>query len=91
MPKPLCLHMEMNSFVALLLDNTISSSLLVFASLCFGLPLIFNANVYILLNVVSMNHHDSTSEVDSTASTSTSGRLVDLGVWVSQKTRNHPG
>ena len=54
------------------------------------LPLIFNANVYILLNVVSMNHHDSW-QVDSTASTSTSGRLVDLGVWVSQKTRNHPG
>lgn len=44
------------------------------------LPLIFNANFYILLHVVSMNH-----EVDSTASTPTSGRLVDLGVWVSQK------
>ena len=43
------------------------------------LPLIFNANFYILLHVVSMNH-----EVDSTASTPTSGRLVDLGVWVSQ-------
>lgn len=85
--KPLYLHVEMRSFVASLVHNTISSFLLVFAihCMCFWmflvyLPLIFNANFYILLHVVSMNH-----EVDSTASTPTSGRLVDLGVWVSQK------
>ena len=77
----------MRSFVASLVHNTISSLLLVFAihCMCFlmflvYLSLIFNGNFYILLHVVSMNH-----EVDSTASTPTSGRLVDLGVWVSQK------
>ena len=86
MSKPLCLHVEMRSFVASLVYN---SKLLILVGICHSLFIacgfgLFTSNLqrqFLHLAACGFMNH----EVDSTASTPTSGRLVDLGVWVSQK------